>query len=260
MHWTELFFVKHGKSYIKTLESIRGRAVCQTDALERVFDEQGVPKGGCILDLCCGIGRHSVLLAAKGYDVVGVDISPDFIERAKDIAKEEGVEDNCLFQLGDMRKIDGIVELDQFDAVINIFSSMGYYDDETEIAILRRLNKVTKTGGVLIIDSPNRDWMIQNMQPVYYDAEGEGQKRIVENRFNLETSQLERKWTIYRENGDDLEFINSADMTMRLLSLHERIRFFDETGWGFVKAYGSFELEPFKLGSVSMISVAKKES
>lgn len=258
MHWTEEFFVKHGKSYIKTLESIRGKAVRQTDEVEKILDEQGIPKDGCILDLCCGIGRHAVLLAEKGYDVVGVDISPDFIERAIEIGKEEKVEDNCTFILGDMRELGKAVGERKFDAVINMFSSIGYYDDNTEKEILRGINDVSKNGAVLIIDTPNRDWLSKNIAPVYYDSEGEGKKRIVTNRFNLETSQLERKWSIYEENGNDLKFINSSDMTMRLLSLHEQIQFLDETGWSYVKAYGSFDLVPFKLDSVQMITVSKK--
>jgi len=144
MHWTEEFFVKHGKNYMKTLESIRERAIDQTDGVIKVFEEQGVPRDGLILDLCCGIGRHSVLLAAKGYNVVGLDFSPDFIKRAKEIAKEKGVDDRCTFILGDVRELEDAVDGRQFDAAINMFRSLGYYDDPTEFEILKSIFKVTK--------------------------------------------------------------------------------------------------------------------
>ena len=136
MHWTEEFFVKHGKKYMKTLESIRGRAVNQVEAIIKVLDENNVPSEGYILDLCCGIGRHSVLLAERGYNVVGVDISPVFIGRANEIAKEENVQDKCKFLVGDVRKLEDVLQREVFDAVICIFSSLGYYDDPTEIQIL----------------------------------------------------------------------------------------------------------------------------
>ena len=259
MHWTEEFFVKHGKKYMKTLESIRERAIGQVDGVIKVFGEQSVPEDGLILDLCCGIGRHSVLLADKGYTVIGVDISPDFIARAKEIAKEEGVDDQCTFILGDMRKLEDAAEGRQFDAVINMFSSLGYYDDPTEAEILRGVFKVTKEGGILLIDAPNRDWIVKNYCPVSFGEEGEGQLRLVTRNFNLETSVLENDWTIYEQDGKDLKYQNSSMITHRILSLHEQIRFLREAGWSYEVAYGDFELNPFKMDSNHMITVSKKE-
>ncbi len=259
MHWTEEFFVKQGKTYMKTLESIRGRAVGQTEGVIKILGEHGVPEDGTILDLCCGIGRHSVLLAEKGFTVVGVDISPDFIQRAKEIAEEEGVSDNCSFHLGDMRKLGEVLQGEQFDAVINMFSSLGYYDDPTEVKILKGITAVTKPGGLLVIDAPNRDWIIKNFSRVNFDEEGEGQMRFVVRTLNLETSVLENDWTFFEKKGDDLKHINSSMITHRILSLHEQIRFLSEAGWKYTEAYGNFELDPFTINSNQMITVSKKE-
>ena len=81
MHWTKDFFVKYGALYKKTLESLRDNAENQINGIIRIFEKYNIPKNGIILDLCCGIGRHSVPLADKGYNVIGVDISPVFIKR-----------------------------------------------------------------------------------------------------------------------------------------------------------------------------------
>ena len=258
MHWTEEFFVEHGKTYLKTLESIRGRAVGQTEGVIKILNEHGFPKDGLILDLCCGIGRHSVLLTKKGYSVVGVDISPDFIKRAKEIADEEGVGDNCRFLLGDMRKLHEVLKGEQFNAVINMFSSLGYYDDPTEVEILKGVREVTKPCGLLVIDAPNRDWIIKNFSPINLDQEGEGQMRFVVRTLNLETSVLENNWTIFEKKGEDLKYLNSSMITHRILSLHEQIRFLKDAGWKYCEAYGDFELNPFTLNSNQMITVSKK--
>ncbi len=258
MHWTEEFFIKHGESYIKTLESIRGRATRQVEGVVKIFEEQGVPKGGIILDLCCGIGRHSVLLAEKGYEVVGVDISPVFIKRANEIAKEDGVSKGCTFILGDMRELGKAVGDMNFDAVINMFSSLGYYDDTTEHEILRGIHDITKNAGILLIDAPNRDWIVKNFVPVIYGEDGENRVRLVTRTFDLSKSVLVNDWTIYNVEGEDLRYQNSSVVTHRILSLHEQIRFLENAGWRYVDVYGDFELNTFKIDSNQMITVSKR--
>lgn len=259
MHWTEEFFVKHGESYINTLESIRDRAIGQVEGVVKVFREQGVPEGGLILDLCCGIGRHSVLLAEKGFTVIGVDLSPVFLERAEKIAREKGVESRCKFILGDMRELGNVVGDRKFDAVINMFSSLGYFDDETEQEILRGIYEVTKDEGVLLIDAPNRDYIVKVYSPVSYGEDGEDRIRLVTRTFDLTKSVLVNDWAIYEVDGKDLKYRNSSVITHRIMSLHEQIRFLGNAGWNYIDAYGDFELNPFQMDSKQMITVSKKE-
>lgn len=258
MHWTEEFFVKHSTQYRKTLEFLRDRAQYQADALITLFNQHDVPEDGLILDHCCGIGRHSVLLAEKGYNVVGVDISPEFIERAKEIALEMKVQDNCSFKVGDVRKLDEVLEGETFDAVINMFTSLGYYDDQTEIQILGKIREATKTDGVLIIDAANRERMIRNFIPAYYEEYEENQVYLVKNHLNLEKSVLEKEWTIYEKDGEDLKHINTTYITQRILSLHEQIRFLAEAGWTYDEVYGDFDLSPFSVNARHMITVSKR--
>ena len=73
-----------------------------------------VPAGSKILDLGCGKGRHSIFLNGKGLDVLGVDLSPNSIEKAKQFETA-----NLKFKVGDMRESQGFAE---FDYVFNLFS------------------------------------------------------------------------------------------------------------------------------------------
>ena len=148
-HWTERLFVDHASLFQSDLEAKFDEAVGQVEGLHFLFKDHGIPESGWVLDLACGVGRHSVLLGEKGYRVVGFDISPTYITRAKEIAEERGVSDRVEFREGDMRKVSELLaEFEgRFGVVINMFTSMGLYDKETDLSILSQLHTLTTSGG-----------------------------------------------------------------------------------------------------------------
>ncbi len=86
-----------------------------------------------ILDLACGSGRHAVALSSKGYEVTGLDLSPQMIEAAKYHAKERGVV--AQFSVADMRQLKGLLE-GPFDLIMCLGNSL---------ALLPTLNDVQQT-------------------------------------------------------------------------------------------------------------------
>jgi len=110
-----------------------------------------------ILDCPCGDGRISIQLAKRGACVTGVDINPRFIERARHRFTEAGLEG--AFEVGDMR---ALAWRQRFDAVVNWFNSFGYFDVETDFAVLRRLANALRPGGRLILEAPNRGNVLAN--------------------------------------------------------------------------------------------------
>src|SRR4051794_38221332 len=75
--------------------------------------------GNRMLDVACGRGRHSKCLAAQGFDVTGIDISPDSIQYAKQFENA-----HLLFYLHDMRLPAWI---NYFVFAFNLFPSFGYF-------------------------------------------------------------------------------------------------------------------------------------
>jgi len=98
-----------------------------------------------ILDLACGKGRHAIYLNQKGLDVVGVDLSSESIQFAKQFENER-----LHFAVHDKRDV---YEYNHFDYVLNMFTSFGYFASESEhIIAIQAATAALKKGGKLVID------------------------------------------------------------------------------------------------------------
>ena len=86
-HWTEKLFVEDPDLFRASIEARFEKTQDEINGLIDLFNQNNVPKDGLILDLACGIGRISIPLAENGYKVIGIDISPSYIQRAKEYAK-----------------------------------------------------------------------------------------------------------------------------------------------------------------------------
>ena len=92
-----------------------------------VEDALGLVPSSSVLDLCCGTGRHAVLLAKRGFQVTAQDLSESYLARASRAAEAAGV--GLSVAHSDMRSIPFEAS---FDAVINMFTAFGYLESEEE--------------------------------------------------------------------------------------------------------------------------------
>lgn len=107
-----------------------------------------------ILDCPCGWGRYSNPLAELGHKLAGFDFTRRFIEVARASAPENNPPD---FRVLDMRKLD----IDQeYDIILNLYGSFGYYDRDTDFSILASFVKGLTPGGQLMIDQLNREKLV----------------------------------------------------------------------------------------------------
>lgn len=114
-----------------------------------LFERLGLHEGSRVLDLGCGPGRHSLALARRGVDVVGVDHSDEFVALAREAAHAENL--SAEFRAADVRDLQ---ERDAFDAVICLcqggFGLLGGRDDE---ALIARFAAALKPGGRLALSA-----------------------------------------------------------------------------------------------------------
>lgn len=127
-----------------------------------------------VLDMGCGRGRHSVLLAEHGYSVTGVDLSPRAIKIAQKRAEDHKLE-NVRFEIGDMRSFRSA----PFDLVCNLFTSFGYFErEEDNRKVIQNMSRLIRDDGFLVFDYLNAVTVQQNLVPEEDVTVGEMQCRI----------------------------------------------------------------------------------
>lgn len=118
-----------------------------------------LPSGAKVLDLACGRGRHAVALRALGFDVTGVDLSPNNIAHAQRFA-----DDLLRFHVHDMRLSLG--EPDRFDCVLNLFTSFGYFASHaTNMLVLQTVADALRPGGTMVLDYFNTSRVERTLVP-----------------------------------------------------------------------------------------------
>ena len=104
--------------------------------------------GDRVLDLACGSGDHARRLARRGLEVLGVDIAPSLVAHCRERAAEEGLS-TARFEVGDMR---ALAFHDEFDAVLLLSGSFGFFEEATNRDVLARAARALKPGGRVMID------------------------------------------------------------------------------------------------------------
>ena len=257
--WQEDLFIESADIYSQVL--MRGIEMAKEDVvkLKAIFSEYGVPEGGSVLDVPCGIGRHSFSLAEEGFKVVGVDFSPPFIEKAQEMATERGVEDRCEFIIGDMRRIGEVLKGYTFNAVVNLFTSIGYYTDETDVSIIGQLHDLASPSGILVIDTVNRDWIVRHFCRGDVMNAPEDWTWLAERKLNLETSRQEMRWRFYRPEGDDLKLVKAFEVNHRVYSLHELKKAVEMAEWTYRACYGDLGMETFTTDTNRLVLIAGRD-
>ena len=119
----------------------------EVDFLLKVLHRYGV-RGKRILEVACGTGNHTKLLAAAGYRVTGVDVSDDMLAIAR-----RKVGGRATFVRGEMRNLDQVVE-GTYDAAVCLFSAISYNLTTSDLKkTLHGLFDHTRKGGVTVFDT-----------------------------------------------------------------------------------------------------------
>jgi ubiquinone/menaquinone biosynthesis C-methylase UbiE len=119
----------------------------------RLIDVLGLPAGSRVLDIPCGQGRHSHLLAGAGFDVDAFDYSSDLLK----VARARGTGRTLRYTRGDMRSLPSRWR-GRFDAVVNLFTSFGFFEHPADDArVIAQFARVLKPGAVLVWHGASRD-------------------------------------------------------------------------------------------------------
>ncbi len=237
MHWTEELFEKNPQLFLDILRQLNPQARVELRDIFELLELQGY-KPKRVLDLNCGIGRHSIELGKLGIEALGTDLSPAYIKIAEEKAKKRKVEDKVRFKVVDMRQIQStLADEKPFDGILCLWTSFGFYDDDTNDDILRQCLTLVKPGGFFALDIVNRDWLLRNFSECRFERIKD-RLILYDSQFDFPTSRHKDKWTFMRQI-DKNKFILEGDfqLDLRVWSLHELIQLFEMTGWKFEQAY-----------------------
>jgi SAM-dependent methyltransferase len=219
----------------------------EVDFIVKALD---LPAGAKVLDLCCGQGRHSLELARRGFQVVGVDLSEALLYAARKRAESEGL--SVTFLHCDMREIDFA---DEFDAVINMFTSFGYLESEAEDEkVLGKVAQALKSGGKFLLDVVNRDRLVRDFQAREWHAADEGWLVLEERTFDHLSGRMETRWVCVARDGVRYERLSSV----RLYTASELRTMLERAGLKVTNLFGDYDGSPYSWDSQRLIVVACK--
>lgn len=187
-----------------------------------------LPDNASILDLACGAGRHSILLAKSGFDVTGVDLSERLLSEASKSAQIENLSIN--FINSDVRNFN---TEKRFDLVLNLFTSFGYFESDNEnFLVFEKAYSLLKTDGIFVFDYFNKNFIIKNLVP--YSEENSEYYKIIQER-KIIGERVEKKITIYR-NGNSKIYLESV----KLYDSKSLISKLNEIGFEILNLFGDF--------------------
>jgi SAM-dependent methyltransferase len=197
--------------------------------MDNLTNYLNLPENGKILDLACGKGRHSVYLNKLGYDVTGVDLSEQSINYAKQFEN-----DSLRFDVHDMTK----PYPETFDAVFNLFTSFGYFEnDDCNLRTIEAIKAELNTFGFGVIDFMNANYVINNL--VAEDTKTvEGitfhQKRSVKDGYIVKDIAFEI---------DDEQY--NFEERVKALTLDDFNRLFEKAGVYLLDVFGDYKLKKY---------------
>jgi SAM-dependent methyltransferase len=191
-----------------------------------------------ILDMACGDGRYLKALRAAGHSVCGLDLSHYLLLRAVEEADNAG-----LIAQGDMRHLPFADE--SFGAVINMFTSFGYFSADTDnLLVFREVQRLLEPGGVFLFDFINSARISANLLGETR-RESQGcdihEKRMIENHG---------KYLVKRATITDPETNVSASIEerLRLYTKDDLLLMFKSVSLHVIACFGDYNANEFVEG------------
>lgn len=182
-----------------------------------------------ILDLACGRGRHSKYLSRQGFDVTGVDLSPESIAYAKQYENP-----SLHFEVHDMCE----PYKEKFDAVFNLFTSFGYFEkEEDNLRTIKAIKADLKPTGFGVIDFLNSKKVIANLNPTET-------KKVSGITFDL-NRYMDGDYIIKDINFSDKGEKYFYQERVKALTLCDFKAYFNAAGVELIETFGDYRLHDF---------------
>jgi ubiquinone/menaquinone biosynthesis C-methylase UbiE len=205
----------------------------------------GLPAGARVLDAPCGWGRHTRLFAEAGYRAFGMDLSPALLRRARGRRRAPP-----RLAAADLRALPFAER--SFDAVVNVFTSLGIMHTDTDDArLLREARRVLVPGGRLLVETMHRDDVVRHYAARDRWELPDGTRVRAWRRFDPVTGLSHERWR-WERDGEAGERMH----VLRLRTATEVAALIRRAGFRSVRFYGDWDGAALTLASPRAIVVA----
>ncbi|HYB90119.1 MAG TPA: methyltransferase domain-containing protein [Candidatus Binataceae bacterium] len=216
---------------------------------EKVAGLLGLTPGAKLLDLCCGVGRHSVEFARQGFSVTGVDLNQAYLDRARSRAEAENLA--IEFVQSDMRDF---IRARAFDGAVNLFTSLGYFDDPADnLRVLTNVHTSLKAGARFVIDVLGKEILARIFQERVWRNAPDGSLILEEHHLRSGWDRIENRWILIK--GDRREEFSFSHWLYSGAELAAMLR---QAGFREVQLYGSLSRTPYDHRAERLVAVSVK--
>jgi SAM-dependent methyltransferase len=203
-----------------------------------------------VLDVPCGQGRHAHLLAEFGYDVDALDYSKELL----DVARKRGTGDRLRYTRGDMRSMP-TKWTSRFDAVLNLFTSFGFFAYPSDDArVIKEFARVLTPGGVLVWHGGSRDGVMARFLARDWWTSSDGTLFAQEREFDSLSGVLtvHSTWRKGPKHG-------TREHRLRLYTATRLAELCADAGLVVEQAYDGFNDRSLRRTASEMLLIARKE-
>jgi SAM-dependent methyltransferase len=209
-----------------------------------------VAPGALIFDQCCGTADVSRALAQRGYRIIGIDLSTQCIEKARNLAHL--IPSHYSYQRADAFQY---IAHPQVDAAFNWYTSFGYTDnDQTNSLMIKNAHASLKKGGVFVLDYTNPAYIFQNYKPhIEIEIKDRSGKITKDVEINMSRGMIITHW-----HYEFPEFTTTKFGESKIYFPHTLKEMFLQAGFSDVKLHGNIGGEIVNKDSPRNIVVGRK--
>lgn len=223
-------------------------AVRTNREVEFIISKMELAAGMKVLDVGCGFGRHSVRLAQRGYEVMGIDPSATMIEAACNLASTSNV-------VVDFRQVAGekFRTNRQFDAAICLFTTLGQLTNSGENSgLVAQVYQALKPDGLFLVEVPQRETAVRQLKTS--EKFGSGDRfTTVTRHYDPDCKTIQEQFELVSPEKTEMYYLS-----YRLYSRDELFSLLQKSGFTVQASYGNYEGEALGDHHTTMISLSKK--